>query len=62
MKLLIELDIKDDKIEIYKLVNRLSYEYKVVSVTYNSKKSAFTTDNLPKDFLKEDSVVEAKQI
>ncbi len=53
MQLTITLEVKDD-IEAYQIVNKLSWEHKVVNSTYNKLKYTFDDVKKPKDFLKPD--------
>ena len=49
--LIIEIEIKDD-LEAYKLLNRISFEFKVLSANYKGRDYKFDEKNLPKNFLK----------
>lgn len=53
MKLHIELDVKN-KIEAFKIVNRISYQHKVKNATFSNKKYSFTNIKKPRHFLRED--------
>lgn len=49
--LTIEVEVQDD-LEAYKLLNRINFEFKVLSSKYKGQNNKFDTDSLPKNFLK----------
>lgn len=49
--LTIEIEVKDD-LEAYKLLNRINFEFKVLSSKYKGQNQTYSADNLPKNFLK----------
>jgi hypothetical protein len=51
--LTIEVEVQDD-LEAYKLLNRINFEFKVLSSEYKGQNHKFDTKNLPKNFLKKE--------
>jgi len=51
--LTIEIEVSDDA-EAYRILNRISFENKVVGAKYKKKDYLFNETNLPKHFLKKE--------
>lgn len=49
--LTIEAEVKDD-LEAYKLLNRINFEFRILSSKYKGQNQKYDADNLPKNFLK----------
>lgn len=51
--LTIEVEVEDD-MDAYKLLNRINFEFKVLSSKYKGQNQTYSAENLPKNFLKKD--------